>query len=192
MSKSNNVVGIDGSDIDVSAIVDYGLVVAISGIVAVAAISDNIVTAISNIVTAAAVIISNIVVTAAISSSRNVCDERDDDDDGCFCDDGNNDEEYALSISASEIEYVSSFVRFIRELMVNVFDVSPFVADEIDKISNAIGRDQDVTWLYETVTNINSWRLAVSPYAKPSIEHAMFGAITYVLHCPLDRMVYSL
>lgn len=90
----------------------------------------------------------------------------------------------------NEMEYLDS-LGICKALMTNVLKTS-FVANEIVKVINLIGKDQDVTTLYETTTSVKHWRMAISSYVEPVYEHAMFGVIKWTLNCPLDRIVYAM
>lgn len=88
--------------------------------------------------------------------------------------------------------YLNAMANLVRAFLSNVMQTSDFVADEVDRMIRSIGRDPDISMLYETITSANQWRMAISAYKKPLYEHAMFGAIEYQLDRPLDRLMYAL
>lgn len=99
-----------------------------------------------------------------------------------------------VDASSSPIDdrYLNTIANLVRTLLSDVAQTSDFVADEAARMIRSIGKDQDISMLYETITSANQWRMAISAYKKPLYEHAMFGAIEYRLDRPLDRLVYAL
>lgn len=90
------------------------------------------------------------------------------------------------------VEFLLMFIDTLTDVTIGDSWYAKGTLFNVKKFVRQIGTNDRVTLLYDTMTDVKRWALAIAPYKQRIVEYTMFALQQHYIDRPLDRMVYDM